>query len=324
LTIKPDPSSLRSAFGERLQENVHLANYTTAHVGGPADGLLIAQSGDELAAMVSKLWELDIPFLVLGTGANILVSDTGYRGVIVVNHAHTIKIDGHTTPPSVWAETGANIGTIARQCMLRGFSSLEWAGTIPGTLGGAVYGNAGAHGWDISKHLVEAEVVTRVGGKQTWNVEKMGFAYRSSNLKKGLSDVVVLAARLNVAPGTREEVQAKMSEYSEIRRSTQPPGASMGSMFKNPPGDKAGRLIESSDLKGFRIGGVEVSPIHANFFVNTESATAMDYYKVIKHVHQVVKEKTGVDLQMEIEFVGDWQNIQLVPSQGNSLLKVTL
>lgn len=105
--------------------------------------------------------------------------------------------------------------------------------------------------------------------------------------------MVVLAARLKVAPGTREEVQAKMSEYSEIRRSTQPPGASMGSMFKNPPGDKAGRLIESSGLKGFQIGGVEVSPIHANFFVNTESATAMDYYMVIEHVHQVVKKRPG-------------------------------
>jgi len=323
LTNKPDPTSLRSAFGERLQENVHMANYTTAHVGGPADGLLIAQSEDELAAIVSKLWGLYIPFRVLGTGANILVSDTGYRGVIVVNHAHTIKIDGHTNPPTVWAESGANIGTVARQCMLRGFSSLEWAGTIPGSLGGAIYGNAGAHGWDISKQLVEVEVTTRADGKQSWNGEKMSFSYRSSALKRGLSDVVVLAARLVVAPGTREGVQAKMSEFSEIRRSTQPPGASMGSMFKNPPGDKAGRLIESSGLKGFRIGGVEVSPIHANFFVNTESATAMDYYQLIEHVHRVVKEKTGIELQLEIEFVGDWQNFQLAPSQGNSLMKAT-
>ena len=306
---KTDLTKLRGVFGDRLQENVHLANYTTAHVGGPADGFLIAQSADDLMEMVTALWKMDAPFRVIGTGANILVADAGYRGVVVANHAHTIKIDSHTSPPTVWAESGANIGTVARQCMLRGFATLEWAGTIPGSLGGAVYGNAGAHGMDISKQFVEAQVVSRTGGKETWNGEKMEFAYRCSALKRGLKDVVILAARLTIAEGNREEVQRKMSEYSEIRRSTQPPGASMGSMFKNPAGEKAGRLIESAGLKGFRVGGVEVSPIHANFFVNTENATAADYHRVIEEVRRVVKEKTGVELQLEIELVGDWSDV---------------
>lgn len=303
---KPDLTRLRSAFGKHLQENVHLANYTTAHVGGPADGFLIAQSADELAATVSKLWEMDIPFRVIGTGANILISDQGYHGVVIANHAHTIKIDGHTTPPTVWAESGANIGTVARQSMLRDFSGLEWAGTIPGSIGGAVYGNAGAHGQDISKHFLEAEVTSRAGGREIWKAEQMNFSYRCSILKRGLANIIILAARLTLQPGNRGEVQKKMSEYSEIRRSTQPPGASMGSMFKNPAGEKAGRLIEAAGLKGFRIGGVEVSPIHANFFVNTDNATAKDYYQVIQHVRRVVKENSGVELELEVELVGDW------------------
>ncbi len=252
---------------------------------------------------------MDVPFRVLGTGANILVSDAGYRGVVIANHAHTIKIDGHTDPPTVWAESGANIGTVARQCMLRDFASLEWAGTIPGTVGGAVYGNAGAHGKDISKQFVEAEVISQGAGRQTWDGQKMAFDYRCSALKRGLKGVIILAARLRVIPGNRDEIQAKMSEYSEIRRSTQPPGASMGSMFKNPAGEKAGRLIETAGLKGFRYGGVEVSPIHANFFVNTENATALDYYQVIQEVRRVVKEKTGIELQLEIELVGDWSSV---------------
>jgi UDP-N-acetylmuramate dehydrogenase len=310
LTLKLDLTHLRSAFGERLQENVHLANYTTAHVGGPVDGFLIAQSADDLASFAAKLWSLDIPFRVIGTGANILVSDLGYRGVIIANHAHTIKIDAHLSPSTVWAESGANIGTVARQCMLRGYSNMEWAGTIPGTLGGAVYGNAGAHSCDMSKYFVDSEVLTRSAGRETWNSEKMGFSYRSSVLKRGVSDAIVLAARLEIIPGEREAIQAKMSEFAEIRRSTQPPGASMGSMFKNPPGDKAGRLIETAGLKGYRVGGVEVSPIHANFFVNTENATAQDYFNLIEHVRKTVMETCNVDLKLEIELVGDWPEMK--------------
>jgi UDP-N-acetylmuramate dehydrogenase len=124
-----------------------------------------------------------------------------------------------------------------------------------------------------------------------------------------LKDVIILATRLAVTPGNREDIQSRMSEYSEIRRSTQPPGASMGSMFKNPKGDKAGRLIEAAGLKGYRVGGVEVSPIHANFFVNTENASAMDYYQVIQEVQNKVKQNSSIELQLEIELVGDWSSV---------------
>lgn len=299
---------LRGLFGEHLQENVRLANYTTAHVGGLADGLLIAQSSEELARFAEELWKPDLPFHILGTGANILVSDKGYRGVVIINHAHTIKVDSRSEPPSIWAESGANIGTVARMAMLRGLSGLEWAATVPGSVGGAVYGNAGAQGSDMSANFVLAEILHRRYGRQEWDASQMHFAYRSTALKRDPGQVVILAARMQLHHGDRESIQAKMAEFAEKRRKTQPPGASMGSMFKNPPNDKAGRLIESAGLKGTRIGGVVVSEIHANFFVNDAEATAQDYYDLIQLVRKTVEKKTGVQLELEVELLGDWEN----------------
>lgn len=299
---------LRSLFGEHLQENVRLAHYTTAHVGGLADGLLIAQSSEDLARFASELWKLEIPFHILGTGANVLVSDKGYRGVIIINHAHTIKVDTRSTPPSIWAESGANIGTVARMAMLRGLSGLEWAATVPGSVGGAVYGNAGAQGSDMSANFVLAEILHRRLGRQQWDASQMHFAYRSTILKRDPGQVVILAARMQLHHGEREAIQAKMSVFAEKRRNTQPPGASMGSMFKNPPNDKAGRLIEAAGLKGTRVGGVVVSEIHANFFVNEADATAQDYFDLIQLVKKTVFEKSGVQLELEVELLGEWES----------------
>jgi UDP-N-acetylmuramate dehydrogenase len=299
---------LRSLFGEHLQENVRLANYTTAHVGGLADGMLIAQTSEELAHIAEELWKLETPFHILGTGANVLVSDAGYRGVVIINHAHTIKVNTRSTPPSIWAESGANIGTVARMAMLRGLSGLEWAATVPGTVGGAVYGNAGSQGSDMSTNFVVADILHRRLGRQQWDASQMHFAYRSTILKRDPGQVVILAARMHLHQGDREIIQSKMSAFAEKRRNTQPPGASMGSMFKNPPEDKAGRLIEAAGLKGTRIGGVVVSEIHANFFVNDADATAKDYYDLIQLVRKTVLEKSGVQLELEVELLGDWDD----------------
>ena len=160
---------LREAFGAALQENVLLANYTTARVGGPAQALLLVHTPLELEKATRNLWELDVPFYLLGSGSNVLVSDTGYSGLVLVNRTHNVKIDAHHEPPTVWAESGANLGTVARQAALRGFSGLEWAATIPGTVGGAVYGNAGAHGGDIAGNLVLAEILHQTRGRETCN-----------------------------------------------------------------------------------------------------------------------------------------------------------
>ena len=297
---------LRAAFGTRLQEQVRLANYTTSRAGGPADALIIAQSVQELEEAVRSLWDMSVPFIILGSGSNILFSDAGYRGVILLNRARNLKVDAHHAPISVWAESGTNLGTIARQVALRGLSGLEWAGTIPGSLGGAVYGNAGAFGSDMQASLILAEILHPVRGKESWLVERLQYSYRSSILKQGGDPVVILAAKMKLTQSTPEAVQAKMEGFAAHRRRTQPPGASMGSTFRNPPGDYAGRLIEAAGLKGTTIGGAEISPLHANFIITHPGASAADIWGLIELMRRSVLDKFGVELELEIECLGEW------------------
>lgn len=298
---------LRRLFGARLQENVPLARLTSARIGGPADLLLEAESADDLAESVSQLWRLDVPFIMLGGGSNILISDAGVRGVVIHNRARAVAWHAERQPPQVWAESGANFGALARQAAQKGLSGLEWAGGIPGTIGGAVFGNAGAHGGDMAANLRLAEVLHRYDGRQKWRLDNLRYSYRSSVLKEGLGQAVVLSATLNLAVGDPAAIEAKMNEYLAHRRHTQPPGASMGSMFKNPPGDYAGRLIEAAGLKGLRVGEVQISELHANFFVNLGQGRAADALALLHKAQAVVAEKTGVALELEVELVGEWQ-----------------
>jgi UDP-N-acetylmuramate dehydrogenase len=299
--------SLRQRFGEHLQENVVLANYTTARAGGPADALLPVNSAAELEKAVQALWELDTPFIILGSGSNILVSDKGLRGVALLNRTRNVKIDGHHEPPTVWAESGANLVHLTRQVSLRGYTGMEWAGSIPGTVGGAAYGNAGAYGSDMAQSMLLVDILHRINGKETWSVEQMDYTYRCSKLKREHIPAVILGTRMRLGHSTQAEVQAKMAEYNAQRRRTQPPGASMGSMFKNPPGDYAGRLIEAAGLKGQRIGNVEISAVHANFFINLGKARAGDIFQLIQLAQQKVAEQFGIVLELEIELVGEWE-----------------
>jgi len=301
-------NALRTAFGERLQERVRMANYTTAHVGGEADAMLIVHTAEELETTVRQLWDLDAPYYVIGAGSNLLVAESGIRAVIIVNRARTIKVDAHHEPPTVWAESGTNLGTISRQIALRGLSGLEWGATVPGTLGGAVFGNAGAHGGDMAGNLVLAEILHRQLGRVDWSVDQMEYAYRSSILKRQPGNSIILAARLKLGHDTPEAIQNRMNDFSVRRRQTQPPGASLGSMFKNPTGDYAGRLIEAAGLKSTRIGGAEISSVHANFFINLGEATANDIGKLIALAQATVQEKFGVLLDLEIELLGDWSS----------------
>lgn len=302
-------SDLHNLFGSRLQENVQIANYTSARIGGVADALLMVRSADELAGTAAELWQRNIPFLLLGSGANVLVSDAGVRGVVLLNRAHTVRIESASNPPTVLAESGANLGALARQLALRGLGGLEWAATIPGSVGGAVYGNAGAHGSEIQTNFILADILHRTSGKQTWTSAQMAFEYRSSALKRSKDQSVILTVQLRLEHSTPEAVKEKMEQFAEQRKRTQPPGASTGSVFKNPPGDFAGRLIEAAGLKGTRVGGVAVSKIHANFFVNDQNATASNYFDLIKIVRDRVKAKFGIHLELEVELVGDWNGI---------------
>lgn len=302
-------SDLQNLFSNRLQENVQIANYTSARIGGRADAVLTVHSADELAKAASALWERNIPFILLGSGTNVIISDAGVHGVVLLNRAHTVRINAEGRPPSVWAESGANFSAVARQVALRGMGGLEWASTIPGTVGGAVYGNAGAFGSDINANFIMADILHRSYGRQYWNTEKMAFEYRSSSLKRTTNPAVILSAQLRLESSTPADVKARMDQFRAKRKRTQPPGASTGSVFKNPPGDYAGRLIEAAGLKGTRVGGVEVSRIHANFFVNHQNATASNYLELIQIVRSKVEHLFGIYLELEIELIGDWSGI---------------
>jgi UDP-N-acetylmuramate dehydrogenase len=283
-------------------------------VGGPAEALLIVETGSELVEAVSRLAEQAVPFMVLGNGSNVLVSDAGVDGVVVLNHAHHIQFDEQSDPITVWAESGASLGLVARKAAARGLSGLEWAAGIPGTVGGAVVGNAGAHGGDIAGSLVLAEILHLIeldgqpGSsvlREEWKVEKLAYAYRTSILKRE-PGMVVVAAIFRLERNNPETVLATMENYNDQRKQSQPPGASMGSMFKNPPGDFAGRLIEACGLKGTRIGDAEISNQHANFFINRGQATATDIYNLIQLARTKVAEKFNLNLDLEIELIGHW------------------
>jgi len=303
-TTLPLPT-LRAAFGDRLQENISLAPYTSARIGGPADALITVTSADELAGTMSRLWELGVPYKMLGGGSNVLVSDRGFRGVVVLNRAKAVHFN-KGSQPKVRAEAGVVIANLARRTAAHGLAGLEWAAAVPGTIGGAVYGNAGAFGGDMAGSLIRAELLTE-NGRKTWTVEKFGYGYRTSVLKRQDMKSVVLWAELHLEHSTKEAVSVKISEFSERRKATQPPGASMGSMFKNPPGDFAGRLIEAAGLKGTRIGTAEISPVHANFFINHGQTKAEDVRTLVNLAQKTVAEKFGVNLELEIELIGEWE-----------------
>ncbi|MDF1519662.1 MAG: UDP-N-acetylmuramate dehydrogenase [Brevefilum sp.] len=298
---------LIETFGSKLHENIVMANFTTAQVGGPVPALISIQSIDDLIKASVMLWEQEIPFIILGSGSNILVSDRGLDCIILHNRAHNIKINTKSDPPSIEAESGAILGTVARQSALRGLSGMEWAAPVPGTVGGAVYGNAGAHGSDMAASLKMAKILHKDKGIEDWPVEKLAYEYRSSILKRERMPVVVLSAILNAVPSSKEEAWERIMTYQAHRKETQPPGASMGSMFKNPPGDYAGRLIEAAGLKGRRIGRAMISPVHANFIINLDGASAKDIWQLMNLAQETVHEKFGVKLEPEIELIGEFK-----------------
>ena len=300
---------LQEIFGHRLQENVLLENYTTMQVGGPADVLLIANSADQLAESISAVWKLGLPLKLLGSGSNLIISDRGVRAVVVINRAHNVKINIKSDPITIWAESGALMMDVGKKLMLWELSSMEWAATIPGTIGGAVYGNAGAFGGETCRNLISADVLHRVEGRSDWSCDQLEFTYRASKIKRCIENAVILAASFSVKKGNREEIVAKIEKFKKRRWGNQPPGASVGSVFRNPPDDKAGRLIEAVGLKGNRIGGAVISPKHANFIINENRASAQDILDLLVLAHDSVLEKFGVDLIPEIEVMGDWADL---------------
>ncbi|GAB4434371.1 MAG: UDP-N-acetylmuramate dehydrogenase [Anaerolineae bacterium] len=293
-------------FGDRLQRGAPLARYTAVRLGGPADYLVTARSRADLRAAVALARALAVPMLVLGGGANVLVSDAGFRGLAVVNRAQNVHFDTTQGQPIVHAESGASLSTLARRCIERGLSGLTWGVNVPGTVGGAVINNAGAHGGDMAAIVRAVEALPLAdpdGTPETWPVEAMAYAYRASRLK-GTRTHLVLGATLALGRDDPEALRAQARDFVEKRKATQPPGASLGSIFKNPPGDYAGRLIDAAGLKGAHVGDVEVSPVHANFFINRGGGTTADYVALIEKVRAAVFEAFGVRLELEVEVIG--------------------
>jgi UDP-N-acetylmuramate dehydrogenase len=299
-------AELRRTFGEGMQENAPLSGYTAARIGGPADVLIFVRKADELAQVAGKLWEMEVPFVLLGGGSNVLVSDRGVRDAVIINRARLLRFNLQAEPPTAHAESGVTPNDIAQRAARLGLTGFEWATSIPGSLGGAIYGNAGAFNGDMAGNLVSVEVFHREHGRQTWSVDKMEYGYRTSLLKRAHPPVLILSADLALNHGDRQDIQRKMKQFSAQRRANQPAGASMGSMFKNPPGDKAWRLIEAVGLKGKSIGNAMISTQHANFFINNGQTKAAEMRALIELAQQVVQKEFGITLELEVELIGDW------------------
>jgi UDP-N-acetylmuramate dehydrogenase len=316
--------ALRAALGaEVVQVDQPLARYTALRAGGPADLLVKAKNLEMLRQAVEIAWQQQMPCCVLGGGSNVLVSDAGVRGLVVLNRAQGVTFsptrqqEARGQGTSVRAESGAAITALARRCIARGQGGLEWAAGIPGTVGGALVGNAGAWGGDVASTLLEATILEPGGTVATWPAARFQYSYRSSVLKQARLSrerqqassrpaAVVLEAEFAIHEAGRELLQARVATITARRKASQPPGATCGSVFKNPAGDYAGRLIEAAGFKGTRHGRAEISAVHANFIVNRGGATAADIKALADLARTAVQAQFGLDLELEIELVGDW------------------
>ena len=292
----------------RARRSESLARHTTARIGGPAELLIETRTVDELVSVAQRADELHLPYTVLGGGANVLVSDAGVRGLVILNRAKEMKFSVRGVQARVEVDAGVGLITLARDCIERGYAGMEWAISVPGTLGGAIVGNAGAHGSDIASNLYMAKIMRRGYAPEYWTNRQLQFSYRKSALKQytQADRPIVLSAIFDLKIDYRANLEKRANEYVAKRKASQPPGATIGSMFKNPDGDYAGRLIEACGLKGRTIGGAQISEKHANFFVNLGHAKAQDVKALIDLAHDNVLAKFGVDLQLEVELIGEW------------------
>lgn len=302
----------RLLLGEDLLlEHASLAEYTSFRIGGPADVLTAPRRLDRLAALVCSAYRHGVPVTLLGGGSNVLVSDQGVRGLVVINRCrrHTFLPDEEA--PRVWAEAGVSLAGLARAAIQAGLGGLTWAVSVPGTLGGAVVGNAGAHGGTMADVVAQVTLLHADGTVTRAAGDDLAYGYRTSALKErhrpGNPFPLVLDVTLRLRHEDANVLREEASHYLRYRRRSQPVEASVGSIFRNPPGDYAGRLIDAAGLKGTRVGDAVISPVHGNFIVNLGGATAQDVMALIRLAQKRVQERFGVELQPEIVFVGEWE-----------------
>ena len=286
--------------------NEPMSHHTSFRVGGPADFYIVARSAQELGDLVVLAREDDMPYLIIGRATNILVADKGVRGFVIENGGQDISFGDDAV---LSAESGALLGDLARESVRRGLGGLEWAVGIPGSVGGAIVGNAGAYGGYIGDVTRKAAVLAADGTVRELSAKEMGFGYRTSRFKghaaKGEQEVI-LSAEFTLRPETAQALAEKMADYTRRREASQPTEPSAGSIFKRTKQYPAGFLIERAGLKGTRIGGAQISPKHANFIVNLGGARAVDVKALIDLAQEQVREQFGMELELEIELVGEW------------------
>lgn len=285
-----------------------LAKHTSVKVGGTADRFTVAKNSTDLERAVRWALAEDTPYLILGSGSNIVMGDGGFRGLIIKSISRGVRVvEEDDAGAEVELESGTFLPTAAKRLATQGLAGLEWGVGIPGTAGGAVVGNAGAYGGVTVDTLTEVDGLTSDGDLRVVSNEALGFVYRSSTIKRGELDLpVVLRVRHRLRREDPDAITGRIQGFLAERKRKQPTEPSVGSTFKNPPGTHAGILIETIGLKGTRIGGAMVSPKHANYIINTGNATAADVRSLVDLVRATVLERSGVALETEIEFKGEW------------------
>ncbi len=278
-----------------------MSRHTSLRIGGPADYFVRVTTERDLVGAIAVAREHELPVTMLGGGTNMLVSDRGVRGVVLQNDWSEASVEGVT----MTASSGTPLASVAAAAARNGIAGLEWMATVPGTVGGAVHGNAGAFGSETKDALVDATLMDLNGDTWTEGNAELGFAYRTSKLQK--TPIVVVRATFRGTPGDRAAAVRRIKEIANERIAKQPLAQpNTGSIFRNPTGDHAGRLIEAAGLKGVTIGGAMVSIKHANFIVNVGDALADDVRKLMERCQREVHEKFGVELTPEVELVGEW------------------
>jgi UDP-N-acetylmuramate dehydrogenase len=304
--------------GERL------SRHTTFGIGGPADIFVTVRNADELARAVTAARASGSPFFILGAGSNILVGDDGIRGVVIDNQSKATRVEPLQidpkarvkSPPAigapregdavVWAESGVAFASLAKQLARDGYSGIEWAAGIPGTMGGAVVYNAGAYEGCLGDVLLAVTILDGKNEQRQLPAAEMKLAYRSSAILRGeCAGCVVLSVEIAVTKGVSGESLRRVAELDARRLSAQPRGRNSGSTFKNPPGDHAWRLIDAAGLRGRRIGGARISEKHPNFIENLGTARAADVAGLMREAQRRVKEQFGIDLENEVEMIGE-------------------
>lgn len=298
----------RRGLVEIMRENAHLnramSEHTTFRIGGKAEAVCFVRELGELQQLFAYLNKENIPYLVVGRGSNLLVKDGGFKGVVIIMRENLATIEQHETNEEILVVGGGlALSDLVKYCSQKGLGGLEFLAGIPGTVGGAVAMNAGAFGKDMGSVVQKIELLNRQGELISINRSELVFSYRKSSIQEG---TIVVRASLQGTRETAEIVSKKVTDYLTKRKATQPlEHPSAGSVFRNPPDDYAGRLIEETGLKGKKIGGAMISPQHANYIVNTGGARAEDVLALMEMAKEKVKAETGIDLEPEIMVVGD-------------------